>query len=267
MTVTRASRTLTTSVILALGMILGDGVPCRAQSQASPPPRPGSPGGDTAEAAALLNLQAARLVAALQDYRATLDGLLAVRERALANAIERYAPRRDLYRRGIMSRRELEDGERAVATARQAVDDTRREIEAADQATAEAATLETLAVLPPPATDSQQHTTAFLRYGGAAGWLLQSGTPKLQRVFAARFGRALPVSAFGQTPLHDRMGLDHRNALDIAVHPDSPEGRVLIDYLRTEGIPFIASWGAMPGSSSGAHIHVGLPSPRITTRR
>ena len=33
------------------------------------------------------------------------------------------------------------------------------------------------------------------------------------------------------------------------------------------GIPFIAAWGAIPGSTSGAHIHVGQPSPRITVRR
>jgi len=39
-----------------------------------------------------------------------------------------------------------------------------------------------------------------------------------------------------------------------------------MDYLRGAGIPFIASWGAVPGSTSGAHIHVGQPSPRIATR-
>jgi hypothetical protein len=76
----------------------------------------------------------------------------------------------------------------------------------------------------------------------------------------------LPVSAFGQTALHDRMGFDHRNALDVAVHPDSPEGRALMQYLLDAGIPFMAWRGAVPGSSTGAHIHVGQPSPRIATR-
>jgi hypothetical protein len=63
------------------------------------------------------------------------------------------------------------------------------------------------------------------------------------------------------------MGLDHRNALDVAVHPDSPEGRALMGYLRAAGIPFIAAWGAIPGSASGAHLHVGQPSPRLTVRQ
>jgi len=39
-----------------------------------------------------------------------------------------------------------------------------------------------------------------------------------------------------------------------------------MEYLRAAGIPFIAAWGAIPGSASGAHIHVGQPSPRLTTR-
>ncbi len=40
-----------------------------------------------------------------------------------------------------------------------------------------------------------------------------------------------------------------------------------MDYLRAARISFIASWGAVPGSASGAHIHVGQPSPRIALRR
>ena len=32
-------------------------------------------------------------------------------------------------------------------------------------------------------------------------------------------------------------------------------------------VPFIAAWGAIPGSASGAHIHVGQASPRLTTVR
>lgn len=55
----------------------------------------------------------------------------------------------------------------------------------------------------------------------------------LQRSFSTRFGRALPVSAGGQTIAHDGLGLDH-HAIDVAIHPDSAEGRMLIEYLRGE---------------------------------
>ena len=75
------------------------------------------------------------------------------------------------------------------------------------------------------------------------------------------------MSAYGQTALHGRMGFDHRNALDVALHPDSPEGRAVMIFLRMNDIPFIAAWGAVPGQASGAHIHVGQPSPRLLARR
>jgi hypothetical protein len=70
------------------------------------------------------------------------------------------------------------------------------------------------------------------------------------------------VSALGQTALHDRLGFDHRNAADVAVHPDTVEGRALLDYLRAEGIPFLEFRGPRRGVSTGAHVHVGAASPR-----
>jgi hypothetical protein len=84
----------------------------------------------------------------------------------------------------------------------------------------------------------------------------------IKRLFASNFGRTLPVSAFGQTNLHSRLGFDHRNGIDVALHPDSLEGRALIAKLRSLTIPFIAFRRAIPGVATGAHIHVGNPSPR-----
>jgi hypothetical protein len=80
--------------------------------------------------------------------------------------------------------------------------------------------------------------------------------------FQQRFGRALPISAFGQTEVHNRLGFDHRGAVDVAIHPDSSEGQTLMAYLRSQGIPFIAFRAAVAGSATGAHIHIGPPSHR-----
>ena len=120
---------------------------------------------------------------------------------------------------------------------------------------------------PPLRPGGFEQRAGLIRFNGTAAWSLKADTPKLQQFFVTRFGRPLPISSYGQTPLHDRMGLDHRDALDVAVHPDSPEGRALMDYLRAAGIPFIAAWTAVPGATSGAHIHVGQPSPRIAIKR
>jgi hypothetical protein len=84
----------------------------------------------------------------------------------------------------------------------------------------------------------------------------------IKSFFISKFGRTLPVSAFGQTRLHDRLGFDHRNGIDVALSPDSTEGRAVLDRLRGLGVPFIAFRRAVPGVATGAHIHVGKPSPR-----
>ena len=127
---------------------------------------------------------------------------------------------------------------------------------------------EALARLTPLPRGGYEETAGLVRFNGPAAWSLASGTPRLQQFFLARFGRALPISAFGQTALHDRMGFDHRNALDLAVHPGQPGGAQRSwSTCAAAGIPFIAAWGAIPGSASGAHIHVGQPSPRISARR
>ena len=80
--------------------------------------------------------------------------------------------------------------------------------------------------------------------------------------FVSKFGRTLPVSAFGQTRLHSRLGFDHRNSVDVALSPDSAAGRALIGKLRGFGVPYIAFRKAIPGVATGAHIHVGRPSRR-----
>ena len=108
-------------------------------------------------------------------------------------------------------------------------------------------------------------TNTLVRYNGSAPWSL-ADAGKIERYFVNLFERALPVSALGQTPVHDQLRYDHRDAMDVAVHPDSREGQALMDYLRKAGIPFIAFRGRIAGSATGAHIHIGKPSMRFSQR-
>lgn len=101
-----------------------------------------------------------------------------------------------------------------------------------------------------------------VRFTGTGSWSLAEADV-VAEFFENRFGRPLPVSAWGQTALHDRLRLDHRNAFDVAVHPDSPEGRALMAFLRDQGIPFVAVRARMRGASTGAHIHVGPESGKF----
>jgi hypothetical protein len=89
---------------------------------------------------------------------------------------------------------------------------------------------------------------------------------KVENFFFRKFGRPLPTTAFGQSDIHDRWGLDHRQGLDVGLHPDSPEGIALVDYLRGENIPYLVFRHAIPGVATGPHIHIGRPSHRYLRR-
>ena len=100
---------------------------------------------------------------------------------------------------------------------------------------------------------------------GSGNWKI-SDAARVENFFLSKFGRRLPLSTIGQSDLHTRWGYDHRNGMDVGLHPDSVEGRGLIEFLRSEEIPFLAFRGAVPGVSTGPHIHVGNPSRRLSAR-
>jgi hypothetical protein len=85
---------------------------------------------------------------------------------------------------------------------------------------------------------------------------------KVEQFFVTKFKKPLPLTAFGQSDLHTRWGLDHRNGMDVGLHPDSVEGRALIEFLRAESIPFLVFRGPVPGVATGPHIHIGNRSSR-----
>ena len=201
----------------------------------------------------------ADLIAAIRAYQAALERLVVFHEAAVARAATNVEQRRELLARGIVSRREVEDSERQLASAQAKLADTRREMVVTDHSLVEALVTDR----PAPAPNRQETTPMLVRYHGPARWSLAEAA-KIQGFFARRFGRPLPVSAFGQTPLHDRLGFDHHNALDVAVVPDSPEGAALMEYLRSAGFSFIAFRGAVPGEATGAHIHIGEASRRLS---
>jgi hypothetical protein len=216
-------------------------------------------GGDTRDA---LERAQAEMVRTAQEYRASLDRVLALQEDTAARAAATARERRALVDTGILSRREAEESEAAAALAADAVARTRAAIAEADTLVVEAEAERQLAALPPPPRGETQVTPSLLQHAGEREWSLAMA-PTISRLFADRFGRALPVSAFGQTALHSRLGFDHRNAIDVAVHPDSAEGRALMAWLRERGVSYLAFRGPVAGASTGAHIHIGEPSPRL----
>jgi hypothetical protein len=212
-------------------------------------------------AADALEESLAELEQRTREYRTSLERLVAVHEAAVARATAAAEQARRLHAEGLVARREADEAARAAEEARTRLDDTRKQLADADSLMVEAQALQRLAVLPPVPPGAEQSTPEVVEYHGVTTWTLAQ-VASLDHFFSARFGRPLPVSALGQTPVHDRLGFDHRNAADVAVHPDSAEGRALLGHLRALGIPFLAFRGPVAGASTGAHVHVGAPSPR-----
>lgn len=110
-----------------------------------------------------------------------------------------------------------------------------------------------------------RETESFARFTGGANWSLRDA-PAIQSYFVKSFGYNLPISAYGQSATHNRLGFDHRDAMDVALYPDSTEGRALVSHLRQAGIPFIVFKSAVMGASTGPHIHIGRPSGPLRWR-
>ena len=142
----------------------------------------------------------------------------------------------------------------------------RKQIEEVDHLIAEGSAAEQPARMLPETRRNSRPAGALIRFVGASHWAL-SDFGKVEAFFRLKFSKPLPVSAIGQTETHNRLGFDHRAAIDVAAHPDSVEGQALIDFLRGQGISFIAIRYAIPGSATGAHIHIGPSSKRIVLQR
>lgn len=198
---------------------------------------------------------------ASRDY---LSDSLPGYEEKLAKQTADYEMKKKQYDENLISQLELENSARALTNTRLETDRVRQWIAEDNVALslAEEAAEEELVQLPRLAIGGYDETATLIFFNGAAHWSL-ADSAKIAKFYRARFGQQLPVSAMGQSPTHDRMGFDHREAVDVAVSPDSPEGRGLMAYLRKIGIPFIAFRGKVRNMSTGAHIHIGRPSPRL----
>ena len=203
----------------------------------------------------------ADVIQKIRETRAGAEKLLMLHETERVRLAEVYDKRREQYYMGLLSRNEVLQAEQALADAMIRVDEDKRWLAETDMAVTEYSMRDELLRLPGLALGGYSESATLLRFNGAASWSLIDSS-KIEKYFSQAFGRALPVSAFGQTATHDRLHFDHRNAIDVALHPDSKEGRSLLEYLRQAGIPFIAFKNAVPGAATGAHIHIGKPSAR-----
>jgi ribosome-binding protein aMBF1 (putative translation factor) len=204
-------------------------------------------------------------VSATKDYKASLEKLLAIYEGNVKKAEEKLELSKKLLAEGLIAKTQVQDNERALAAEKEKVADTHRQMTNADAQIAgvlvEAEADEQISKDLRLARQSLVRTSAFTRFNGSPGWGLTEAW-KVQRFFSDTFHKPLPIAVFGQGAIHERWRLDHRNAMDISLHPDTAEGRALLDFLQKNGIPYLAFRSAIPGTATGPHIHIGRPSHR-----
>lgn len=199
-----------------------------------------------------------------KEYKASLQRLLVLYEASRQKAEARLKQSQELYKDGMISRQQMDESEQAWATEQGKVIGVKNQMATADmqiaQTLLELEGEKQIAKLGPGRKGSLVKTTSFIRFNGGS-WAI-SNAGKIQRFFSEKFSRPLPIAVFGQGAIHERWRLDHRNAMDISLHPDGVEGQALMSFLKDNGIPFMAFRGAIPGVATGPHIHIGLPSHR-----
>ena len=208
----------------------------------------------------------ADLLSAAKKNKESMQALIPHHEATLNSAKSALEARKGLFEQGLASKFEVDAAERAVKDAQNQLELIRKQVVETDQLFAEASAESVKPSSPGGLNGLGRYTTtaAVMRYSGTGGWILSQAS-KVKDFFASKFGRALPISALGQSGTHNRLRFDHRNSVDVALHPDSAEGKALIEYLRVNGVPFLAFRSAIPGVATGAHIHIGYPSHRMSS--
>jgi hypothetical protein len=188
--------------------------------------------------------------------------LLVGYEKEQSTLREKVIRRRKLFQDGQISKDQVLEAERLFVAALTRVHAMRESVIETDIAITEAVLGEKVLRMPVLPVNGYSETAELARFNGGFKWSLKEA-PHIERFFSKTFGRSLPIAAKGQSETHNRFRFDHRDAMDVALHPDSAEGRALINQLRKAGIPFIAFRSAVPGASTGPHIHIGKPSVRL----
>jgi hypothetical protein len=221
---------------------------------------------------------------------------LAKAEEAVADAQDAATLRRTAYGQDLTAD---QAGEMVAAAARRldrrqkALDDAKRLVEAhvaaepslrplvedLERERQECSVVETRAKLVRELSDMANAEEAFLvkltqapveaaeladEYAGD-GTFVYATYAKVEVAFEEHFGKAMPVSAIGETAVHRALGFDHRGRVDVALHPDQPEGVWLLDYLTANHIPYFAFRQAVKGKATGAHIHIGPMSTKLAS--
>jgi hypothetical protein len=208
-----------------------------------------------------LDMSILRTTTATQDLSPDqADQLVIVAQRMYLRRQRRAIQTAQLVSNGVLSRSEVESANLDVMNAKIQL----------DLATERASIVKDFAIqkqLAQAETDAEAHPEwngkLYSHYDGN-GVFTRADFDRISVAFMAEFGRAIPVSADGQTEVHKALGFNHAGRIDVAINPDQREGIWLLHYLEQHHIPYYAFRTAIAHKATGAHIHLGPGSTRLS---
>jgi len=186
------------------------------------------------------------------------ETMLAAAQRRFDRQAERLNERQRLLDLGAISKLEMNWVNTELETRRHVLNlarDRVRLIETQRQMAQEEQNLER-------ALESGTSRKAMVKFDGC-GHFYPHDFEAIASEFEQQFHYPLPVTARGQTRLHQSLGLDHRGKIDVGLNPEEPEGLWLRRFLEDRQIPYIAFRAAVRGAATAPHIHLGTGSSRI----
>ncbi|HVW08141.1 MAG TPA: hypothetical protein VHC90_06140 [Bryobacteraceae bacterium] len=188
------------------------------------------------------------------------DQMVVVAQRMFLRRQRRASQIKALATTGVLSRSEAETAIGDVSTAKMQLDLAIERASLVREMAIQKAQIEA-------ENDAESHPEwngkLYVRYDGN-GTFTRPQFDAIAAAYETEFGKAIPVSADGQTATHRAMGFDHTGRIDIALNPDTREGEWLLRYLQRSHIPYYAFRTAIAGKATGAHIHLGPGSTRLT---
>ena len=210
----------------------------------------------------------AGLVAATEKSKAAAEQQIPAAEEAVKKANDSLKLIEQLASEGLVAQVEVERAREELKATEARVKELQKQVAESIQLVADLKKAELVQAEASRIKQLTKPTLMRINSGGSViratgGSWSMTNLSSVQQFFSTTFGRALPISTIGQSATHNRLGWDHRNAVDVGVHPDSKEGQALIGFLQSANIPFLAFKSAIPGVATGPHIHIGSPSHRL----
>jgi len=189
--------------------------------------------------------------------------MLAAAQRLIDRQQDRVTYERGLIDAGVMSKLEADGAEQDLENRRRTLELAKSRARLVEEIAEIARTEATRSPDVPAESSALAFTGVSQRFDGNGAMLTPKAIRGLTLAFEKEFAKPMPVSARGETAVHRALGFDHRGRIDVAVSPDSAEGKWLREYLAEKSIPYFAFRAAVAGKATAPHIHVGPESLRI----